>query len=140
MRYHKRISDATKWNLRDIIFQWAVVDSFSDVFLFLFRVHFTVTTLYLKRLLFYRLYVNCLFALNLNFIFSSHISLLTGALDDGSAAMPDVFVTKYNKFVDGIFERINGILKKSYDPVNVQLNMDGAEMKTPSGTKKSNKK
>lgn len=54
--------------------------------------------------------------------------------------MPDVFVTKYNKFVDGIFERINGILKKSYDPVNVQLNMDGAEMKTPSGTKKSNKK
>lgn len=62
-----------------------------------------------------------------------------GALDEGAAAsMPDVFVSKYNKFVDGIFERINGILKKSYDPVNVQLNMDGAEVKT--SNKKSNKK
>lgn len=62
----------------------------------------------------------------------------SGALDEKPTNMPDVFVTKYNKFVDGIFERINGILKKSYDPVNVQLNMDGAEVKT--GSKKSNKK
>lgn len=54
--------------------------------------------------------------------------------------MPDVFVSKYNKFVDGIFERINTILKKSYDPVNVQLNMEGAEVKTTTGQKKSNKK
>lgn len=54
--------------------------------------------------------------------------------------MPDMFVSKYNKFVDGIFERINTILKKSYDPVNVQLNMDGAEVKTTTGHKKSNKK
>lgn len=53
--------------------------------------------------------------------------------------MPDVFVTKYNKFVDGIFSRINGILKKSYDPVNVQLNME-AEVKSATGNKKSNKK
>lgn len=62
----------------------------------------------------------------------------SGALDEKPTNMPDVFVSKYNKFVDGIFERINGILKKSYDPVNVQLNMDGAEVKT--GSKKSNKK
>lgn len=55
--------------------------------------------------------------------------------------MPDMFVSKYNKFVDGIFERINTILKKSYDPVNVQLNMEGAETKsTTTGHKKSNKK
>lgn len=53
--------------------------------------------------------------------------------------MPDVFVTKYNKFVDGIFTRINTILKKSYDPVNVQLNME-AEVKSVPGHKKSNKK
>lgn len=59
-------------------------------------------------------------------------------MDDASPAMPDMFVTKYNKFVDGIFERINGILKKSYDPVNVQLNMEGAEMKSTAG--KKNKK
>lgn len=61
-------------------------------------------------------------------------------MEDGSAAMPDMFVTKYNKFVDGIFERINTILKKSYDPVNVQLNMEGAETKSTPGHKKSNKK
>lgn len=54
--------------------------------------------------------------------------------------MPDMFVSKYNKFVDGIFARINTILKKSYDPVNVQLNMEGAEVKSSSGHKKSNKK
>lgn len=51
-----------------------------------------------------------------------------------------MFVSKYNKFVDGIFERINTILKKSYDPVNVQLNMEGAEVKAASGNKKSQKK
>ena len=64
---------------------------------------------------------------------------LTGALEDGSAAapMPDIFVGKYNKFVDGIFERINKILQKSYDPVNVQLNMDGADTKAQ---KKAQKK
>lgn len=64
----------------------------------------------------------------------------TGALDDGSATMPDMFVSKYNKFVDSIFERINTILKKSYDPVNVQLNMEGVETKSTTGHKKSNKK
>lgn len=51
--------------------------------------------------------------------------------------MPDMFVDKYNKFVDGIFVKINTILKKSYDPVNVQLSMEGPETKA---SKKSNKK
>jgi uncharacterized protein (DUF169 family) len=54
--------------------------------------------------------------------------------------MSEMFVTKYNKFVDGIYERINGILKKNYDPVNVKLTMDSAEVKTASASKKSNKK
>lgn len=54
--------------------------------------------------------------------------------------MNDMFVSKYNKFVDGIFTRINTILKKSYDPVNVALSMEGAEVKTAAATKKANKK
>lgn len=68
--------------------------------------------------------------------------LLTGALDDGSnAQIPDVFVTKYNKFVDGIYERINSILKKNYDPVNVKLSMETAEVKsTTTDSKKTQKK
>lgn len=68
--------------------------------------------------------------------------LLTGALDDGSnTQIPDVFVTKYNKFVDGIYERINSILKKNYDPVNVKLSMEtAAEVKSTTDTKKSQKK
>lgn len=54
--------------------------------------------------------------------------------------MNDMFVTKYNKFVDGIYERINSILKKNYDPVNVKLSMEAAELKTTTSNKKSNKK
>jgi len=58
-------------------------------------------------------------------------------LEDGSTtAMNEMAVDKYNSFVDGIFGRINTILKKSYDPVNVQLNMEGAEMKSTAGQKK----
>jgi hypothetical protein len=60
-------------------------------------------------------------------------------LDDGNAQVSDMFVTKYNTFVDGIYDRINSILKKSYDPVNVKLSMESAEVKTTSN-KKSQKK
>jgi hypothetical protein len=67
--------------------------------------------------------------------------VFAGALDDGSSSqMPDMFVTKYNKFVDGIYERINTILKKNYDPVNVKLSMESAELKTATGSKKTQKK
>lgn len=59
--------------------------------------------------------------------------------ENAPETMNDMFVSKYNKFVDGIFTRINTILKKSYDPVNVQLSMDGAEVKSVAA-KKSNKK
>lgn len=59
--------------------------------------------------------------------------------ENAPETMNDMFVSKYNKFVDGIFTRINTILKRSYDPVNVQLSMDGAEVKT-AAMKKTNKK
>lgn len=49
-----------------------------------------------------------------------------------SSIVPDVLIYKYNRFVDGIFGRINKILKKSYDPVSVRL--------SPSGTGKHNSK
>ena len=67
---------------------------------------------------------------------------MTGAMEGGNkdTEANDVFVKKYNKFVDSIYERINSILKKSYDPVNVRLSMEAAEMKTSNSSKKSNKK
>jgi methylglutaconyl-CoA hydratase len=34
---------------------------------------------------------------------------------------PPAYIAKYNRFVDNILERINKILRKSYDPVNVRL-------------------
>jgi hypothetical protein len=39
-----------------------------------------------------------------------------------------------------MFQRINLLMKSKYDPVNVQLNMEGVEVKSISGKKKSNKK
>lgn len=44
--------------------------------------------------------------------------------EDGSSTsipIPDALVYKYNRYVDGIFDKINRILKRSYDPVNVRL-------------------
>lgn len=136
--YHRRISDATNWDtslecldrlsIPEVLF-WS----------FIFRVHFTVSAniTWLSSSI---VYIH--FALNFDLIFSFLLcfSRLSGALEDGAATMPDMFVSKYNKFVDGIFERINGILKKSYDPVNVQLNNEGAEVKSTTGHKKSHKK
>jgi len=57
-----------------------------------------------------------------------------------------VLIYKYNRFVDGIFGRINKILKKSYDPVSVRLSPSGSakhNIKSPSkkhGHKSSSKK
>lgn len=36
-------------------------------------------------------------------------------------AVPDALVYKYNRYCDRIYERIGGILKQSFDPVNVRL-------------------
>lgn len=35
--------------------------------------------------------------------------------------LPSSYVTKYNRFVDNILGRINKVLRKNYDPVNVRL-------------------
>lgn len=40
---------------------------------------------------------------------------------DEQPPVPYNLVQKYNRFVDGIYGRINKILKKSYDPVSVRL-------------------
>nr|CAD7267994.1 unnamed protein product [Timema shepardi] len=56
-----------------------------------------------------------------------------GSLDTPSTnTVPPVYIAKYNRFVDNILTRINRILRKNYDPVNVRLN--------PSGDSKNNKK
>lgn len=40
---------------------------------------------------------------------------------EDAAPVPPMLVTKYNRFVDSILGRINKILGRSYDPVNVHL-------------------
>ena len=35
--------------------------------------------------------------------------------------VPSLYISKYNRFVDTILDRINKILRRSYDPVNVRL-------------------
>lgn len=54
-----------------------------------------------------------------------------GAMDETNE-VPDVLIAKYNRFVDGIFERINAILQKNYDPVSVELNQNGTKSSTKS--------
>lgn len=45
--------------------------------------------------------------------------------------VPDVLIYKYNRFVDGIFGKINKILKQSYDPVSVRLSTNTKTTKAP---------
>lgn len=59
-----------------------------------------------------------------------------------SIPVPDAQVYKFNRYVDGIFEKINRILKRSYDPVNVRLSTSvtlkqGGNKKQTTGTKKT---
>lgn len=35
--------------------------------------------------------------------------------------VPPIIITKFNRFADNIIERMNGVLRKNYDPVNVKL-------------------
>lgn len=51
--------------------------------------------------------------------------------------MPAIYISKYNRFVDNIINRINRILGKSYDPVRVKL--QSGETKKSNPKKKSNK-
>lgn len=47
--------------------------------------------------------------------------------------LPPSYIAKYNRFVDNILGRINKILRKNYDPVNVRL-------QTPTQTTDNKKK
>lgn len=51
--------------------------------------------------------------------------------------IPQVYVSKYNRFVDTIINRINRILGKSYDPVRVKLPSSAAS--SASKTKNTNR-
>lgn len=66
---------------------------------------------------------------------------LTGALSEEPekkpASVPAIYIVKYNRFVDNILEKMNDILRKSYDPVNVKLQPIDASKKT---TKKKGSK
>jgi len=52
---------------------------------------------------------------------------------DNPVTLPQSYVAKYNRFVDNILGRINKILRKNYDPVNVRL-------QTPTQTATDNNK
>ncbi|KAK3907840.1 tRNA-2-methylthio-N(6)-dimethylallyladenosine synthase, partial [Frankliniella fusca] len=51
------------------------------------------------------------------------------------------YIAKYNRFVDTILERVNKILRRSYDPVNVKLTPgEKAAVKSADKDKKKKKK
>ncbi|XP_045772059.1 acidic repeat-containing protein-like [Maniola jurtina] len=57
--------------------------------------------------------------------------------------VPAAYIVKYNRFVDNILEKMNDILRRSYDPVNVKLQPIDASKKTTKpkkNQKKSNKR
>lgn len=54
-------------------------------------------------------------------------------MNNNPVTLPPSYVTKYNRFVDNILGRINKILRKNYDPVNVRL-------QTPTQTTDNKKK
>lgn len=58
-------------------------------------------------------------------------------MKENAAPVPDILINKYNRFVDGIYGRINKILKRSYDPVGVRLSTGETKTKkTKTTTKK----
>lgn len=75
-------------------------------------------------------------------ILRKYVFVLIGALKEENAVpVPDILINKYNRFVDGIFGRINKILKRSYDPVSVRLSTsDTKTKKTKTTTSKTKKR
>lgn len=57
-------------------------------------------------------------------------------------SIPSMYISKYNRFVDTILDRINKILRRSYDPVNVRLQnaSDVKNNKKKNNNKNKNKK
>lgn len=53
--------------------------------------------------------------------------------NNNPVTLPPSYIVKYNRFVDNILGRINKILRKNYDPVNVRL-------QTPTQTADNKKK
>lgn len=47
----------------------------------------------------------------------------------GQPKMPQIYITKYNRFVDAVLNRINRMLGKQYDPVRVKL-LSQSQLKT----------
>lgn len=68
---------------------------------------------------------------------------LTGALKEDSSTkpptVPAVYIVKYNRFVDNILEKMNDILKTSYDPVSVKLQPIDVNKKSSKPKKNKNK-
>jgi hypothetical protein len=66
-----------------------------------------------------------------------------GALSDSSTKkppVPAVYIVKYNRFVDNILEKMNDILRTSYDPVSVKLQPIDASKKNSKPKKNKPKK
>lgn len=66
----------------------------------------------------------------------------TGALSEATTkkpSVPAIYIVKYNRFVDNIIEKMNDILRRSYDPVNVKLQPIDASKKTTKPKKNKNK-
>ncbi|CAH2037350.1 unnamed protein product, partial [Iphiclides podalirius] len=53
--------------------------------------------------------------------------------------VPAVYIVKYNRFVDNILEKMNDILRRSYDPVNVKLQPIDAKKKSSKPKKNKTK-
>lgn len=69
---------------------------------------------------------------------SGALAYVAGALQQSPSA---AYIAKYNRFVDTILERVNKILRRSYDPVNVRLTPgEKAAVKTAEKQKKKKKK
>lgn len=65
---------------------------------------------------------------------------LTGSLEAApEGRVPPVYITKYNRYVDTILERVNKVLRNGYDPVNVRLHTVKNNNKKNQGKKKNNK-
>lgn len=52
------------------------------------------------------------------------------------SAIPEIYIAKYNRFVDNIVGRINKILSKSFDPVRVKLQSPETKTKKNKGKKR----
>lgn len=62
---------------------------------------------------------------------------MDSAREPGRSAM---YISKYNRFVDKILDRVNKILRRSYDPVNVRLQNASDAKKTKTTTKSQKRK